>query len=166
MKANWFAISVILAGAIVLWSAWPNLHRGLQRQSSARTTDSAGYGVGRVEFSDSRVNVIIPLTRAQQERGLGGRTSLGAEDGMLFLFDTAGYQTFWMKGMAFPLDFIWLDHGQVVDITADIPAPLPNQTDLPTYQPNVPASAMLEVRAGYAAREHISVGDAAKIDRY
>ncbi|MBI5466593.1 MAG: DUF192 domain-containing protein [Candidatus Kerfeldbacteria bacterium] len=166
MKANWFAITVILVGVIVIWSAWPTLHRRLDTQSPQPTSVSDGYGRGAVEFSDSRVNVTIPLTLPLQERGLGERTSLGADDGMLFIYTTPGYPIFWMKHMRFALDFVWLDHGQVVDITADVPAPADGQVTLPTYQPDVPASAVLEVRAGYAARHHISVGDAAKIDRY
>ena len=42
-------------------------------------------------------------------QGLSGRTSLPSSLGMLFIFDRASEQCFWMKDMLLPLDMIWLD---------------------------------------------------------
>src|SRR3989344_6701349 len=38
--------------------------------------------------------------------GLSGREGMGANSGMLFVFDQAGLYDFWMKDMKFPLDII------------------------------------------------------------
>src|SRR5688572_25635147 len=55
-------------------------------------------------------------TSAKRELGLGERESLPAGHGMFFPFEGAQRWVFWMKGMRFPIDIIWLRDGKVVDI--------------------------------------------------
>ena len=55
--------------------------------------------------------------------GLSGRSSLAENEGMLFIFDTPAVYEFWMKDMNFPLDFIWINNGLVVDLSEHIPPP-------------------------------------------
>lgn len=166
MKANWFAVTIILLAGIIAWSAWPNIHHTLKATTNQTGQITAGYATGRVEFSDTTVTVQIPATVALQELGLGGRTQLGANEGMLFEFDQPQRYRFWMKGMLMPLDFIWIANGQVVDLTPDVGAPS-NQAspDLPTYQPAAPVTAVLEVNAGFAARHGLVIGQAVQIDK-
>ena len=58
-----------------------------------------------------------------------------------------------MKNMHFPLDMVWIGAGcTVVDISRDVPAPLPGtkNSDLPTYSPEGDAQYVLEINAGEA----------------
>ena len=66
-----------------------------------------------------------------------------------------------MKGMNFPLDFIFIRDGKVVDIIPNVQPPLPNQPDsnLPVYEPTVSINMMLEVSAGFVAAHSIKLGD-------
>lgn len=46
---------------------------------------------------------------SQQQLGLGGKDSMPADHGMIFLYQNQARRCFWMKDMRFALDVIWLD---------------------------------------------------------
>jgi uncharacterized membrane protein (UPF0127 family) len=106
--------------------------------------------------------VELATTMTEQARGLSYRTSLGAQSGMLFIFPSAGTQSFWMKDMNFPLDMIWVaSDGTVAGFAQDVPAPAPGEAlwELQTYQSPSDTSQVLEVNAGTVAKYGIKVGD-------
>jgi len=102
-------------------------------------------------------SVEVADTVAKREKGLGERDGLLPDRGMYFPFQTAGRWVFWMKGMRFPIDIVWIREGKVVDITDDVPvdATLP----LATYSPSEPADAVLELKAGTARDIGLKLGD-------
>ncbi len=51
---------------------------------------------------------------SEQRRGLGYRDQLKTNQGMLFVYDNPGVRSFWMKGMRFAIDIIWLRQGKIV----------------------------------------------------
>src|SRR6185369_7191082 len=53
------------------------------------------------------IKVELATMRAEQEKGLSGRSSLAPDEGMLFVF-SGGAPRFWMKDMNFPIDMIWI----------------------------------------------------------
>lgn len=111
-----------------------------------------------VRIGEARIIAELPTTDAEFETGLGGRTALAQDHGMLFSLGTPDYYEFWMKGMLFPIDIIWISGNKtVVDITPNLsPDSYPQ-----TYAPKEPAQYVLEVPAGYAAANNINVGDKA-----
>lgn len=113
-----------------------------------------------VRFDSVVVRVELARTAEERTRGLGGHAPLGADEGMLFVFPEAGRHSFWMKGMTFALDIIWIGDGQVVYVVADVPPPRPDTADseLPLYTPPAAADYVLEVPAGFAARWGIQAG--------
>ena len=115
-----------------------------------------------VTVGDASVRAEIASDDASLKRGLAGRDRLGADDGMLFLLPDDS-PTFWMKGMRFPLDILWIKNGRVVDVTADVPPPSGPRASLPTYSPARPADRVLEVNAGWAARHDVGRGDAVQV---
>lgn len=110
-----------------------------------------------------RVDIVeTPLARS---RGLSGRDSIPEFGGMLFPFEKPGIYSFWMKGMRFPIDILWLMDNRVVFIVKAASTPLPKTPpyELPVYQPPVEADAVLELNAGASDRFGIAVGDIAEI---
>ena len=61
-----------------------------------------------VDVGDAEFIVEIADDRWERERGLSGRSHLSPESGMLFVPDDGEIGAFWMRGMRFPLDFIWV----------------------------------------------------------
>ncbi len=91
---------------------------------------------------------------------------MGKGKGMLFLYTHRGQQAFWMKGMRFPIDIIWLDNRRIVHIEHDVPPP-PRGTsdaDLPVYRPARPANAVLEIAAGIARELGLRNGALVRFD--
>ena len=118
------------------------------------------YGEGMVSIADASVSVEIPYTQSGFRQGLAGRDELAEDAGMLFLCLPGPYPKFWMKGMKFPIDIIWIADGKVVDL--DLAAePQPDKSDhqLPLYQPNSAVDYVLEVPAGWTIRSQIEVND-------
>lgn len=87
---------------------------------------------------------------AAQEKGLGGRTSIPENYGMLFVFREPATPGFWMKDMRVPIDIIWLgDNGLILNIDANIdPSSYPK-----VFYPPTPVRFVLETKAGEAARQ-------------
>lgn len=114
--------------------------------------------VSKVKIRDSIIVTEVAVTEAQKQKGLGGHKSLGSSSGMLFPYDHKEQYNFWMHGMQFPLDFIWIDGNTVADITLNVLPPTGNQQ--PTMiKPKVPVDKVLEVNAGFVNKHQISVGD-------
>lgn len=97
----------------------------------------------------------IARTPAEMERGLMYRDRLGADRGMLFLYEDDREVTFWMKNTLIPLDLIFADASGLIVGIAERAVPLSTQL-IPSH---VPVRAVLEVNGGTAERLRIHVGD-------
>jgi len=105
------------------------------------------------------VEAQIASTPAQREQGLSGTDALADGHGMLFSFPKPGLYGMWMKGMNYNLDMVWLnEHGQVVKIVENAPAPAVGVTNWPAYENTVPASFVLELPAGATEKYGLSIG--------
>lgn len=107
------------------------------------------------------ITVEIASSEAARELGLGGRSSLAADSGMLFTFDKKGVTpNFWMKGMLIPLDIIWIQGGSIIQINKNIAAPPANTSDsgLKQFSPIKPVDYVLEVNSGFSDKNSLKVG--------
>jgi uncharacterized membrane protein (UPF0127 family) len=92
--------------------------------------------------------------------GLGYREGLAPGTGMLFLFDGPAPRTFWMRGMQFCIDMVWIENG-VIQGAAESVCPEPAGTagaDLTSYASPVPVTYVLEVPAGWLDSYGLGVG--------
>lgn len=96
-----------------------------------------------------------------QQRGLGYRDGLAPGTGMLFVYDQPAEHSFWMKGMRFCLDIIWLSHDQIIGGTEDIcPAPAGTpDSDIPRTVAPEPVPFVLEVPSGWMRANNVTAGD-------
>ncbi len=116
----------------------------------------------QIKVKNTQVSVDIASTEKDREKGLGGRTSLGDNQGMLFVFPNKGtVPSFWMKDMLISIDIIWLKDGKVSKIDKNVPAPAPGTADdkLTIYNPNGAIDYVLEVNAGFSTKNNVLVGD-------
>jgi uncharacterized membrane protein (UPF0127 family) len=52
----------------------------------------------------------------EDQKGLGGKSGLAKNEGMLFVFNSANTHQFWMKGMKFDIKIVWVRGGEVVGV--------------------------------------------------
>lgn len=89
-------------------------------------------------------------------RGLMFRSSLGENEGMLFVFNSSAKHGFWMVNTTIALDAIYFDENKtVVDIIAMQPCA---SLSCPTYAPKEDAKYVLEVNQGFAKKNSIIEG--------
>ncbi len=105
----------------------------------------------------SHLNLEVVDTYETRQLGLGGRESLDDDAGMLFVFPTSDRYSFWMKGMQFPIDIIWISNQVVVDVVTLSP-PYPGLPIPPSHRPKEAADLVLELNAGKAAELGIEEG--------
>lgn len=120
--------------------------------------ETDGEGLVKVRVGEAQVLVEIADETDEIAQGLSGRASLPANQGMLFVLPSRSQPAYWMKEMNFDLDMIWIDNGRVVEIGENIPAPVGGEEPV-TYQPQVAVTDVLEVNAGWARSNGVSVGD-------
>lgn len=105
----------------------------------------------KIEIADN------PLARA---RGLAGRDGIGDDEGMLFVFNEPAIQRFWMKGMRFSIDIIWIRENTVVGFEENVPAePGVSDENLKIYSSPEVVEKVLEMKAGSVRAFDIKIGD-------
>ncbi len=87
--------------------------------------------------------------------GMMFRKSMPDTQGMLFLFDKAKQQSFWMKNTLIPLDILFIDENRKINTIHANATPLSLQS-LPS---NGDAKYVLEVRGGFCQQYEVNIGD-------
>ena len=118
---------------------------------------------GWVEVHEKRTTVEIAYTPRDQAQGLGERDALAWGHGMYFEYDRPGFYSFWMKGMRFSIDIVWLRDGRIIDLDPNVP--FEEGGNGPTLRPSELADAVLEVPAGYALAQGWRIGDRVTFER-
>ena len=118
---------------------------------------------GTVCFKDKCINVEVASNFRERSIGLQYRSSLGKNEGMLFVFEESSFQGFWMKETFIPLDIIWIDNSkEIVHIKRRVP---PCEKDpCKVYKAPKIAKYVLEINSGYADTLGLMEGDIAVID--
>ncbi|MFA6285380.1 MAG: DUF192 domain-containing protein [Parcubacteria group bacterium] len=117
-----------------------------------------GNVIKRVYIRDILVKSELVKSEAKIEKGLAGRTSLPEGRGMLFEMMGENTQHFWMKGMRFAIDIIWIENGRVIGCEKNI---FPNDQRIFTSPGN--AGYVLEVPEGFCDKNKVEVNNEAKI---
>lgn len=166
--------AVIVAGAVLIVSlVYVDLPttggKEAQQQESATTTTTTTVATTTTVTSASStslqlkgrtIRVMFVDTPETRAKGLSGRLGLTDEEGMLFVFDEEGKYSFWMKGMLFSIDILWIStDGTIVDIAPNVsPDTYPK-----SFISQENARYVLELRAGWAQAHDVLVGDVVDI---
>ena len=134
-----------------------------------------GMGLAMVLFGYVRMNIFpkingnevrslhvagVPLraevvqSKEKMQKGLGDRDGLCGDCAMLFVFSGQGKRSFWMNGMRFSLDIVWISDNTIVHIEKNIP---PDTEKI--FSPQDMADSVLEVNAGMSDAHGWKAGD-------
>lgn len=115
-----------------------------------------------ITLGQTKLKVFLADTPRQREVGLSEKESLSESEGMLFVFDKKPTQpVFWMKGMKFAIDIIWIADDMILAIDKNVPPPQEGTGDnlLIKYSPPGPIDYVLETNAGFADKNNLKVKD-------
>jgi uncharacterized protein len=115
-----------------------------------------GSGLKTVDMhiQGKTVRVEVALTQAEKEIGLMYRRSLGADEGMIFVYDRDQRMYFWMKDTYIPLSVAFLAaDGEIMQIEDMQPL------DEKTIESRFSVRYALEANQGAFARWGVGVGD-------
>jgi len=117
--------------------------------------ESSALAKRTLKIGNATVVVEVATTLAEQAKGLSGRAALAPDAGMLFPLENDELAGFWMKGMEFPLDFVYIREGKVVNVKENV-QPTLNPTPFFWHEG---VDGVLEVNAGWVASNGIQIGD-------
>ena len=121
----------------------------------AQAQDVAQLNLPHVQLTAGMhlIDAQVALTSAQQATGLMHRKEMPATEGMLFVFEQASRQCFWMKNTLLPLTAAFIaDDGTITNL-ADMK---PQTTD--AHCSTQPVRFVLEMNQGWFAKRGIRAG--------
>lgn len=95
----------------------------------------------------------VAQTERQREIGLMYRTAMGLNEGMIFVFDRAGQQCFWMKNTLIPLSVAFLDEDGTVVNTDEMKAETED-----SHCSTKPVRFVLEMNKGWFSKRGVKEG--------
>jgi uncharacterized protein len=115
-------------------------------------------GLFQLTIKGKKIRVEVVRTEGEKARGLMFRDKLGADEGMLFVYEEEEFLTFWMKNTPLPLSIAFIDQkGRIVDIQDMEPF------SLRTHTSARPARYALEMNRNWFQKNGVNVGDVAKM---
>lgn len=103
----------------------------------------------------SKIDIEIADDEQTRETGLMYRDRMKMSQGMLFVFTTEDYQSFWMHNTQLPLDMIFVNKNLEIITIRKNTTPFSDQT----YSSTKPALYVIEVNAGFCDKNNIKIGD-------
>ena len=122
---------------------------------SARAQEAPQLNLSRAKLSAGmhQIDAQLALQPEQRQIGLMFRTEMPQHEGMLFVFEQATRQCFWMKNTLLPLTAAFVaDDGTIVNL-ADMK---PQTTD--SHCSEKPVRYVLEMNVGWFAKKGIKAG--------
>lgn len=168
------ALTVVVIVVIVLFAGYLITQPGKDAVSpitvpasstqSPQTTTNQTQAKGEVTFLDiqgtAKAKVTVEIADNEQSRALGlmYRPAMGRSYGMLFVFDSANVQSFWMKNTILSLDMIFVSaEGEIVTIHKNT-TPYSDRA----YVSAKPSLYVVEVNAGFSDEHKLREGDKMK----
>jgi len=107
----------------------------------------------RISAGMYQIDAQLALTPQQQQTGLMHRKEMPQTEGMLFVFEQAATQCFWMKNTLLPLTAAFVaDDGRIVNLVDMQPL------SLESHCSEEPVRFVLEMNQGWFAKKNIKKG--------
>jgi uncharacterized membrane protein (UPF0127 family) len=118
----------------------------------------SGNPIEKIYFKNTLVKAEVVDTAEKIEQELAGRRELPEGRGMLFAMPKNDFQRFWMKGMQFAIDIIWIEGGRVIGCEKNI-----TPADERIFTSPSAAGLVLEVPEGFCDRYDVEVNDRVEV---
>lgn len=136
-----------------VYESRPTVHLRKIKVVCGKGSNSQGPG--------SQFDTYVSVSDSEKEKGLSVFNKIKTNEAMIFIFDTPKKYSFWMKGMKFPIDMVWLDQDKkIVDIKKDVAV----ATYPELFAPSSDALYVLEFVSGTMDNLNIKIGEACSFD--
>jgi uncharacterized membrane protein (UPF0127 family) len=120
------------------------------------TLPAAAAGTITLKIAGHALKAEVAATDPERSKGLMFREKMGANEGMVFVFDEPGYHSMWMKNTPLALSVAFLDKDGTILNILDME---PRTEDVHTAAG--PARFAIETNKGWFAARNIKAGDKA-----
>lgn len=117
-----------------------------------------------VSIKGKSFDVEVAKSNKQKELGLSKYKKIAQDFGMLFIFENKDYYSFWMKGMSFPIDIIFIRDNKIATIFKNVDYPKSENENLKKYKPDISSNMVFEINAGLSEKYNFKKGDIVKIN--
>jgi len=146
-------IAAVVTAALLVGDSKPKA-----KESSKSATVQTDCGPYRHDGNVVIDNQVIYVEQAKNSdefaKGLGGRPCIPSNQGMFFAFSKDGHYPFWMKGMKFPIDIVWITSGHSVAAIEVNHQP----SDQAPWTNKIPAQYVLELKANRSTELGMKLG--------
>jgi uncharacterized membrane protein (UPF0127 family) len=111
-----------------------------------------------LKINDTLLDIEISADALSRAKGLSGREDLCENCGMVFIFGGQAKHSFWMKDMNFPLDIIYIQNDEIVEIFKDVQV-FDDINEITEIFPNQNADKVLELNAGWCETHNVQLGN-------
>lgn len=153
MRKYYAAVFLVLGLAGFVWYAWSQAPEQQSCETNPLLTKTT------VSAHGHQLQAEVVTKEVDKIQGLSDRHCLEEGRAMLFVYDLPGDYCFWMKGMHFPIDMLWLDQDKkIVTIHPNVSPDTydrrksPEDNSFASFCPERPAQYILETNAGVAKR--------------
>ena len=120
---------------------------------NSQAQENQTFPVTQLNAGINLIKAEVATTSAQHERGLMFRDHLGANEGMVFIFNPAQPVCMWMKNTLIPLSVAFMDeHGAVINVEEM------KARTLDSHCSKKDATYALEMNTGWFAKKNIKPG--------
>jgi uncharacterized membrane protein (UPF0127 family) len=119
-------------------------------------------GLPQIPLYIKAKEIRVEVAKTPDERALGlmNRKQLEKDEGMLFIFESEGYHSFWMKNTLLPLSIAFIDKdGRIVDIKDMKPL------SLDSHSPSKQVLYALEMNKGWFKKNGVKIGDLVRFSK-
>lgn len=144
-----------------------------RERPGSRRHPASGLPLERVSIGSRNFDFEVAATEAAIQRGLGGRSEIPEDGGMIFVFPFPSNHSFWMRDCLVDIDIAFLDRDGVVVAAYEMKAePLRGESEpetayfarLARYPSGPKAHFAVETRAGTNKALGIAVGSKIAVD--
>ncbi len=171
MSNSWI-IPFVAAVAIV--AAVSSQNAIAQDQPEAETPPTVPPPViEKVRIHDEVFKLELAADTPAHGKGLGGRTEIATDGGMLFAFPTERSRGFWMADCTIDIDIIFLDRNGRIMATHEMKKEAPRRDDetmaqywrrLKNYSSGRPAQFVIELKDGWLKKLRLKRGEMIEFD--
>jgi uncharacterized membrane protein (UPF0127 family) len=116
-------------------------------------------GALNADINGQNLKLVVAKKPETVIKGLSWRKKIPF-DGMIFFFDKPLKVSFWMRGMNFPLDIVWVRNNVILGVTENVkPEPGVPEEKLKTYPATGEANIVIELSAGRVKELKIKEGN-------